>query len=196
MARNAGLGAETGASPSVVPPRAGLVLTTLILVAGVANLPLAVANVALPAIGIAFNASQTQLNLVAVGYSLGLAVSVLWFGAVGDRYGRKQMMLVGVLVTVVASLVAAWSPTIQVLIGARIVGGLGAGMAYPTTLSLITALWRSGPARTKPIALWSAVGGSISVLGGLVAGLLLSVAWWGSVSCARCRWRWRRFRWR
>ena len=181
MASSADLTAEAGASPSVVPPRAGLVLTTLILVAGVANLPLAVANVALPAIGIAFNASQTQLDLVAVGYSLGLAVSVLWFGAVGDRYGRKQMMLVGVLVTVVASLVAAWSPTIQVLIGARIVGGLGAGMAYPTTLSLITALWRSGPARTKPIALWSAVGGSISVLGGLVAGLLLSVAWWGSV---------------
>src|SRR5262252_2563086 len=180
MARNAGLGAETRASPSVVPHRAGLVLTTLILVAGVANLPLAVANVALPSIGIAFNASQTQLNLVAVGYSLGLACSVLWFGAVGDRYGRKQMMLVGVLVTVAACLVAAWSPTIEVLIGARFVGGLGAGMAYPTTLSLITALWR-GPARTKPIALWSATGGAISVLGGLVAGLLLSFAWWGSV---------------
>src|SRR6516164_2980393 len=102
MARNAGLGAEAGASPSVVPPRAGLVLTTLILVAGVANLPLAVANVALPAIGIAFNASQTQLDLVAVGYSLGLAVSVLWFGAVGDRYGRKQMMLIGMLLAVAA----------------------------------------------------------------------------------------------
>src|SRR5215468_4065782 len=180
MASSADLAAEAGASPSGVPQRAGLVLTTLILVAGVANLPLAVANVALPSIGIAFNASQTQLNLVAVGYSLGLACSVLWFGAVGDRYGRKQMMLVGVLVTVAACLVAAWSPTIEVLIGARFVGGLGAGMAYPTTLSLITALWR-GPARTKPIALWSATGGAISVLGGLVAGLLLSFAWWGSV---------------
>jgi len=180
MASSADLAAEAGASPSGVPQRAGLVLTTLILVAGVANLPLAVANVALPSFGIAFNASQTQLNLVAVGYSLGLACSVLWFGAVGDRYGRKQMMLVGVLVTVAACLVAAWSPTIEVLIGARFVGGLGAGMAYPTTLSLITALWR-GPARTKPIALWSATGGAISVLGGLVAGLLLSFAWWGSV---------------
>jgi MFS family permease len=65
-----------------------VVLSTLILVAAVANLPLSVANVALPDIGIHFNASQTQLNLVSVGYSLGLAVSVLWFGAVGDRYGR------------------------------------------------------------------------------------------------------------
>jgi len=104
MASSADLAAEAGASPSVVPQRAGLILTTLILVAGVANLPLAVANVALPSIGIAFNASQTQLNLVAVGYSLGLAVSVLWFGAVGDRYGRKQMMLVGMPVTVASRL--------------------------------------------------------------------------------------------
>src|SRR5215467_14668244 len=68
--------AAQGAASPAVPQRAGLVLTTLILVAGVANLPLAVANVALPSIGIAFNASQTQLNLVAVGYSLGLACSV------------------------------------------------------------------------------------------------------------------------
>ena len=189
MAKNSQLAATRTAdsSPtqaparSEVPERAGLLLTSLILVAAVVNLPLAVANVALPDIGLHFNASQTQLNLVAVCYSLGLAVSVLWWGAVGDRYGRKQMMLIGMLVAVAASMVATWSPTIQVLIGARFVGGLGAGMAYPTTLSLITALWRPGAARTKSIALWSAVGGSILVLGVLVAGLLLSVAWWGSV---------------
>jgi MFS transporter, DHA2 family, multidrug resistance protein len=60
-----------------VPERAGLLLTTLVLVAAVANLPLAVANVALPDIGLHFNASQTQLNLLAVCYSLELAVSVL-----------------------------------------------------------------------------------------------------------------------
>jgi DHA2 family multidrug resistance protein-like MFS transporter len=166
---------------SDLPDGAGLVLTTLILVAAVANLPLAVGNVALPDIGLHFNASQTQLNLVAVCYSLGLAVSVLWFGAVGDRYGRKQMMLLGVLVAVAASMVAAWAPTIEILIGARFVGGLGAGMAYPTTLSLITALWGPGPGRTKSIALWSAIGGAISVLGAVIAGLLLSFAWWGSV---------------
>ena len=59
------------------PKRAGAVLTALILAAAVANLPLAVANVALPDIGKAFDASQTQLNLVAIAYSLGLAMSVL-----------------------------------------------------------------------------------------------------------------------
>lgn len=162
------------------PARQGLVLGSLILVAAVANLPLAVANVALPSIGLAFDASQTQLNLVAVCYSLGLAVSVLWFGAIGDRYGRKQMLLVGVVLSLPAGLLAAWAPSIEVLIAARLIGGLAAGMAYPTTLSLITALW-SGPGRTKSIALWSAVGGAISALGPLIAGLLLEQFWWGSV---------------
>ncbi|MEZ4611278.1 MAG: MFS transporter [Caldilineaceae bacterium] len=76
--------------------RAGIILTTLIVVAAVANLPLAMANVALPSIGSFFNATQTQLNLVAVSYSLGLACSVLWFGALGDRNGRKLMLILGV----------------------------------------------------------------------------------------------------
>ena len=84
--------AENSATSSNAPPRAGLVLATLILVAAVANLNLAVANVALPDIGKAFDASQTALNLVAVGYSLGLAASVLYLGALGDRYGRKLML--------------------------------------------------------------------------------------------------------
>ena len=70
-------------------------LAALILVAAVANLNLAVANVALPDIGKAFDASQAALNLVAVGYSLGLASSVLYLGAVGDRYGRKLLLLIG-----------------------------------------------------------------------------------------------------
>ena len=168
------------AETSTAPDRAQAVLLTLILVAAVANLPLAVANVALPSIGAAFDASQTQLNLVAVGYSLGLAASVLWLGAVGDRYGRKQMLLVGVTLSLPAMLAAAWAPSINILILARIVGGLAAGMAYPTTLSLITALW-SGPGRTKAIALWSALGGAVSAIGPLVAGVLLEHFWWGSV---------------
>ncbi|RPI09754.1 MAG: MFS transporter, partial [Actinobacteria bacterium] len=165
---------------STAPARGGMVLLALILVAAVANLNLAVANVALPDIGVAFDASQTQLNLVAVGYSLGLAASVLWLGALGDRYGRKMMLLLGIGLSIPACLVAAWAGSIEVLILARIVGGLSAGMAYPTTLALITALW-SGPPRTKSIALWSALGGAIAALGPLVSGLMLQHFWWGSV---------------
>src|SRR5881227_2830932 len=162
------------------PERAGLVLVSLIAVAGVANLNLSVANVALPSIGRAFNSSQTTLDLIAVGYSLGLAASVLYLGAVGDRYGRKLMLVLGMALSIPACLLAAYAPSDGVLFGARVLGGLSAGMAYPTTLALIAALW-SGPGRTKSIALWSALGGAIASLGPLVAGALLENHNWGSV---------------
>jgi MFS transporter, DHA2 family, multidrug resistance protein len=162
------------------PDRAGLVLVTLILVAAVANLNLSVANVALPSIGQAFDSSQVTLNLIAVGYSLGLAASVLYLGAVGDRYGRKMMLVLGTALAIPMSLLAAYAPSDEVLFVARVGGGLAAGMAYPTTLALITALW-SGPSRTKSIAVWSALGGAIAALGPLVSGALLQDFWWGSV---------------
>jgi MFS transporter, DHA2 family, multidrug resistance protein len=162
----------TEADASSGPARGGLVLLTLILVAAVANLNLAVANVALPDIGKAFNSSQTALDLVAVGYSLGLAGSVLYFGALGDRYGRKLLLVLGTLLAIPASIIAATASSVGILIGARILGGLAAGMAYPTTLALITALW-SGPGRTRSIALWSGLGGAISALGPLLSGALL-----------------------
>jgi MFS transporter, DHA2 family, multidrug resistance protein len=171
----------SGAGSSTGPERGQIILTSLILVAAVANLNLAVANVALPDIGEAFDASQTQLDLVAVGYSLGLAASVLWLGALGDRYGRKLMLLLGIGLSIPASLLAGFAPSIEVLIFARLVGGLSAGMAYPTTLALITALWAPGPGRTRSIALWSALGGAIAALGPLVSGFLLERFVWGSV---------------
>ena len=167
-------------SSSSAPARAGLVLTALIAVAAVANLNLAVANVALPDIGKAFDASQTGLDLIAVGYSLGLAASVLYLGALGDTHGRKEMLLAGTALAIPASLIAGFAPSVPVLFGARLIGGLAAGMAFPTTLALITALW-SGPERTKAIALWSALGGGISALGPLISGALLEQFDWGSV---------------
>jgi len=77
-------------------------------------------------------------------------------------------------------LLAAYAPSDEVLFVARLLGGFSAGMAYPTTLALITALW-SGPGRTKAIALWSAIGGGIAALGPLVAGALLEEFSWRSV---------------
>jgi len=162
------------------PERGGLVLVALILVAAVANLNLSVANVALPSIGKHFDSGQTTLDLIAVGYSLGLACSVLWLGALGDRYGRKLMLLCGTTLAIPFSLLAAWAPSDTVLFAARVGGGLAAGMAFPTTLALITALW-SGAGRTKSIALWSGLGGAIAALGPFASGLLLEHFWWGSV---------------
>ena len=168
-------------SSDAAPARAGLVLVTLILVAAVANLNLSVANVALPSIGEHFNSSQTTLDLIAVGYSLGLACSVLWLGALGDRYGRKMLCVTGTALAIPMSLLAAWAPSDTVLFVARLGGGLTAGMAYPTTLALITALWVPGEGRTRSIALWSGLGGAIAALGPLLSGALLEHFWWGSV---------------
>jgi EmrB/QacA subfamily drug resistance transporter len=165
---------------SATPARAPLVLTALILGALVCNINLAAANVALPDIGDAFGASQTALNLVAVGCGLGLAMSVLYLGALADRYGRKELLLLGLALTVLASFLSAFSISVEMLIAARIFTGIAAGMAFPTTLSLITALWAPGPARTRAIALWSGVSATAAVIGSVLAGLLLTIWWWGS----------------
>jgi MFS family permease len=131
--------------------------------------------------GAAFDSGQAALNLIAVGYSLGLAASVLYLGALGDRYGRKLMLIMGVGLSIPICLLAAYSPTDWMLFIARLLGGIAAGMAYPTTLALITALWAPGPGRTRSIALWSATGGAIASLGPVVSGFLLKYFWWGSV---------------
>jgi MFS transporter, DHA2 family, multidrug resistance protein len=172
-------GAAADAGVGTAPRQASLVLLALIVVAAVANLNLTVANVALPDIGRAFDTGQTTLDLIAIGYSLGLAGSVLYLGAVGDRYGRRMMLVLGVLLSVPACLLAAYAPDAGVLLAGRLLGGISAGMAYPTTLALITALW-SGPARIRAIALWSGIGGAITALGPMLAGLVLQHFWWGS----------------
>src|ERR1700748_2835708 len=166
-------GKADGAPAPTQPARAPLVLLTLILVAAVANLNLAVANVALPSIAVAFDSSQTALDLIAVGYSLGLAASVLYLGALRDRYGRKLLLVAGMALSIPACLLAGYAPSAGVLIVARLVGGLSAGMAYPTTLALVTALW-AGPARTQSIALWSGIGSAIAALGPLISRILLA----------------------
>jgi MFS transporter, DHA2 family, multidrug resistance protein len=106
--------------------------------------------------------------------------SVLYLGAVGDRYGRKAMLVGGMALSIPASLLAALAPSIGVLFAARVLVGVAAGMAYPTTLALITALW-SGPGRTKSIALWSGIGGAIAALGPVISGALLTQFDWESV---------------
>ncbi len=168
------------AAPNPPAKKAGqFALWTLILAACVANLNLTVANVALPDIGRELDATQVELNMVAVGFTLGLASSVLYLGAIGDRYGRKKLLLIGLALSIPTAALAAWAPDATVLITARFLGGVCAGMVYPTTLSIITALY-IGKQRVMAIALWSGIGASVAAIGPAVVGWLLTFAWWGA----------------
>lgn len=162
------------------PENASWILGTLLVAAGVANINMSIANVALTDIASALDASQSEQNLIADAFTMALAATVLYLGAVGDRYGRKSLLLWGAAVSVPASLLAAFAPTVEILVAARLAGGVGAALLFPTTLSIISVLWR-GKARTGAIALWSGVGGSSAFLGSVVAGALLLWFWWGSV---------------
>ena len=155
-------------------------LAALILGAVAANMNLGIANVALPSISRELGATQGQLTAVANAFTLGLACSVLYFGAIGDRYGRKLMLLLGAGLSIPTALMSAWATSVELLIVGRSLSGLAAGMLFPTTLSLVSALY-SGRAQTRAIALWSGIGGGFAALGPLIGGFLLTSFWWGSV---------------
>ena len=90
------------------------------------------------------------------------------------------MLVLGMALSIPACLLAAWARTDYVLFGARVLGGLSAGMAFPTTLALITALW-AGPGPQPRRSPWSGIGGAIASLGPVLAGGVLEEFWWGSV---------------
>jgi EmrB/QacA subfamily drug resistance transporter len=162
------------------PPRSSLVLLALVTGAIVSNINLSIANVALPTIGADLGATQDQLTSIANAFALGLASTVLYLGTIGDRYGRKLLFVLGCILTVPTSMLAAWAPTPEFLTFARLLCGISAALLFPTTLSLIGALYR-GRAKVTAIALWSGLGGGVAALGPLIGGWLLQYFWWGSV---------------
>ncbi len=162
------------------PARSSFVLLALITGAIVANINLGIANVALPTIGHDLGATQDQLTNIADAFALGLASTVLYLGALGDRYGRKLMFVIGAVLTVPTSMMAAWAPNAETLTIARFLCGLSAAFLFPTTLSLIGSLYRGG-AQVSAIALWSGIGGGVAAVGPVLGGWLLENYWWGSV---------------
>ncbi|MCX6415567.1 MAG: MFS transporter [Actinobacteria bacterium] len=97
------------------PSRSSLVLLALVTGAIVANINLGIANVALPTIGRDLGATQDQLTNIADAFALGLASTVLYLGSVGDRYGRKLMFILGGILTIPTSMMAAWAPNAEFL---------------------------------------------------------------------------------
>ncbi len=137
-------------------------------------------NAALPDIARQTAASQAQLTWVIDGYTLVLACLLLPAGAIGDRYGRRGALLIGLAVFVLASAAPLVLDTPVQLIAARAVAGAGAAFIMPATLSLLTAAFPKSE-RNKAVGVWAGVVGSGAVFGFLITGGLLHFWGWQSI---------------
>src|SRR5262245_55131203 len=121
---------------------------------GVAFLDATVVNVALPAIGDELNAALGGLQWIVTGYTLSLAGLILLGGALGDRYGRRRVFLVGVVWFAIASLLCAIAPNVGLLVAARILQGIGGALLTPGSLALIQASFEPDE-RARAVGAWS-----------------------------------------
>ncbi|HEY6497017.1 MAG TPA: MFS transporter [Trebonia sp.] len=146
----------------------------------VVGLDLTVLNLALPTMAVDLHASTGDLQWITDAYSLVLAALILPAGLLGDRYGRKRMLLVALVVFGVASLACAYMTSVGGLIAARAVLGIGAAAIFPLALSVLPVLFE-GADRQRAVA---AIGGATMLsfpIGPIVGGFLLDHFWWGSV---------------
>ena len=141
---------------------------------------MAALNTALPDIAIDTGADAGQMTWIVDGYTLALAALLLPAGAIGDRLGRREVLIAGLLLFGLASLVAIWVDGPTQLILARCFAGAAAALIMPTTLSLITSGMPEGQ-RAVGISIWSAIAGGGAIAGFLVTGLLLEFFSWHSI---------------
>jgi EmrB/QacA subfamily drug resistance transporter len=137
-------------------------------------------NVALPDIARSTHASQTQLEWIIDAYSLIFAAFLLPAGAIGDRYGRRRALVVGLLIFGAGSAVAMTAHSADLLIVLRGVLGFGAALVMPATLSTITSTFPPAE-RTRAVSVWAGVAGGSAVLGLLASGVLLHFWTWPAV---------------
>ena len=137
-------------------------------------------NTALSDIAAATSATQTQLTWIVDSYTLVLACLLLPAGAIGDRYGRRRALRLGLAVFAVASVSPVILDTSLQVIAARALAGAGAAFVLPATLSLLTAAYPAQE-RSKAVGIWAGVAGSAGVIGLLGTGLLLRALAWQSI---------------
>lgn len=137
-------------------------------------------NTALGDIAVTTSATQSQLTWVVDSYTLVLACLLLPAGAIGDRYGRRSALLIGLAIFALASIAPVFFDTPAQIIAARAVAGAGAAFVMPATLSLLTLVYPKSE-RTKAVGIWAAVAGCGAVFGMLGSGVLLRFWPWQSI---------------
>ncbi|SDQ50128.1 Antiseptic resistance protein (plasmid) [Tsukamurella tyrosinosolvens] len=171
---------HTHLSAELPPIRRWAGLAALVIALLTVGLDLMVLNVALPTLAQDLGASTTQLQWIVNAYTLVFAALMLPAGGFGDRYGRKRLLLFGLVAFVSASAWAAYSGTTGALIAARAVMGVGAAIIVPLSLGILPILFPPDQ-RRRAIAVWVGALGIGLPLGPIVGGWLLQHFWWGSV---------------
>src|SRR5262245_16025544 len=151
-----------------------LILVTVCVAAFAINLDTTIVNVALPDLGRQLGATTRDLQWIVDGYNLAFAALVLTAGSLGDRFGRRPALMIGLAGFAVAS----------GLVAVRFVMGVSAAVIFPTTLSIITNTFPDRRERAKAIGLWGAVTGLGVAVGPITGGLLLAHFGWPSVFVA------------
>lgn len=162
------------------PLRQGRVLAVSCLAMGVVVASMASLNVALPELARDLGASQTEQTWIIDAYSLVFATLLLPAGALGDRFGRRRSLVVGLVVYAAAALAATTVESAAALIGLRGVLGLAAALIMPATLSTITSTFPAED-RTRAVSTWALVAGGSGVVGLLASGLLLERWSWPAI---------------
>ena len=169
--------AETTSSAGTEPPKRnlGLALVLILTAQLMVVLDATIANIALPYIGGDLDISQANLTWIVTGYALAFGGLLLLGGRLGDLYGRRRLFVLGLAVFAVASLLGGLATNEALLLGSRALQGVGAAMAAPAALALITTTFPAGPSRNRAMAAYatmSGVGAAIGlILGGWLTGL-------------------------
>lgn len=167
--------AADGPTPDAAQLRAILIAVSLALMAVIASMT--GLNVAQTQMAVEFGASQHTILWIINIYTLTLAALLLPLGAIGDRLGRKPMLIAGLGVFGIANIVAGFAPGAEVMIGSRVAAGIGAAMIMPITLAVITSTFPEEQ-RGKAIGVWTGVAGGGGILGMFLSALLVDIADW------------------
>ena len=176
-------GSPTGPGP--LPGATGraraAALAVLSVAVLIANLDNTILNVALPTLSRDLNAGPADLQWIVDAYVIVFAGLLLTAGSLADRVGRKRTFMAGLAFFAVGSAWAALAGSVTVLIAARAGMGIGGALLIPSSLSIISDMYRAPGERQRAISLWAATTGVGVALGPIIGGLLLAHFWWGSV---------------